>query len=223
MSEPETEVRNRHAVDVLLVLIVVLTVGLVGIAGYFLSENKTALTPSQAASAVAASLKTHGSTAISFHTGLVKDRPEESPRDLRYRMLERAGVVTVGANQVAGTPVDLTAEGKKLLTQIPGAKRTEEADGAVAYRVPLAEMELVQITNVATSRPGRATVEFTWRWRPTALGESFDASGTVVRAFNSQEQMELMDKYGVRFYRQPPETAVVALDKSPQGWRLASK
>jgi hypothetical protein len=222
MSEPEIEGKNRHAVDVLLVLMLVLTVGLIGIAGYFLSENRTALTPSQAASTVATSLKNHGSTAISFHIGLVKDRSDESAWDPRYRMLEKVGVITIGESQGSGAPVSLTVEGKKLLKQIPGVKRLEEADGTVAYTIPLAEMKLVQITNVATSRPGRATVEFTWRWAPNVLGERFDASGTDVRTFSSEERMELMDKYGARFYRQAPETAVVALEKSPQGWRLAN-
>jgi hypothetical protein len=222
MSEPETDVATRKLADILLVLMVVLTVVLVGVAGYFLSENKTALTPLQAASAVTSSLKTHGSTAISFHTGRVKERPDESPRDLRYQLLEKAGIITVGTATDSGTSVNLTPAGTRRLKKIAGVKRTEEADGSVAFTVPLAEMRLEQVLDVTTSRPGRATVEFTWRWVPSELGQNFDASGACVRAFSSEERMVLMDKYGVRFYRQPPETAVVALTKSSQGWQLAS-
>jgi hypothetical protein len=117
--------------------LIVLTVVFVGIAGYFLSQNRTALTASQAASAVAECLKTQGSTAISFHTGLVKNRPGES-------------------------------------------------------RVP------------------------------NVLGERFDALSADVREFSADEQMQLMDEYGVRFYRQAPQRAVVALGKSARGWRLAN-
>jgi hypothetical protein len=83
-------------------------------------------------------------------------------------------------------------------------------------------MRLVRVSDVKTSRSGRANVEFTWQWAPTELGQSFDASGACLRAFNSEERMVLMDKYGVRFYRRPPETAVVALTKSAQGWQMVA-
>lgn len=222
MSEPETESETSKLADVLLLLIVVFTVLLVGVAGYFLSENKTALTPLQAASAVTSSLKSHGSTAISFHIGTVKERSDESPRDLRYQLLAKAGIISVGIPADSGTPVNLTSAGVKVLKRISGVKRNNEADGSIAYTVPLAEMRLEQVLNVTTSRLGRATVQFTWQWVPSELGQSFDASGPCVRAFSSEERMVLMDKYGVRFYRQPPETAVVALARSAEGWQLAA-
>lgn len=222
MSEPETELETRKLADVLLFLMVVSTVLLVGVAGFFLSENKTALTPLQAASAISSSLRTHGSTAVSFHVGTVKERSDESPRDLRYQLLEKAGIISVGIAADSGTRVNLTPTGIRMLRKIAGVKRTDEADGSVAYTVPLAEMRLEQVLNVTTSRVGRATVQFTWQWVPSELGESFDASGQCVRVFSSQDRMVLMDKYGVRFYRQPPETAVVALTKSAQGWQLAA-
>lgn len=222
MSEPETESETRKLADLLLSLMVVVTVLLVGVAGYFLSENKTALTPLQAASAVTSSLKSHGSTVISFHVGMIKERSDESPRDLRYQLLGKAGIISVGVAADAGTPVTLTPAGTRMLRKIAGVKRTDEADGSVAYTVPLAEMRLEQVLNVTTSRSGRATVQFTWQWLPTELGQSFDASGACVRTFSSEDRMVLMDKYGVRFYRQPPETAVVALTKSARGWQLAA-
>lgn len=81
---------------------------------------------------------------------------------------------------------------------------------------------MAQILHLEVAIPGRATVEFTWRWAPNVLGERFDAWGADVRSFSTDEQMQLMDEYGVRFYRQAPQRAVVALEKSPRGWRLAN-
>jgi hypothetical protein len=61
-----------------------------------LKESRQVLTPSEASTVVTNIPRARGSTRVSFHTGLIKERYEESPDDVRYRFLEKAGVINTG-------------------------------------------------------------------------------------------------------------------------------
>ena len=50
-------------------------------------------------------------------TGLVKDRYDENVKDPRYKVLAKAGLITIGKAKGEETPVDLTPKGEELLNQ----------------------------------------------------------------------------------------------------------
>jgi hypothetical protein len=138
MFEQEIELEKRQSAAVPLLLIMALILGFVGVVAYFLQQSRQVLTPSEAGPVVSDILRARGSTKVSFHTGLIKERYEESPDDVRYRFLEKAGVINTGKLKAEKAPVALTAKGEELVKQIPNVQQSREEDGTVAYVIPLA-------------------------------------------------------------------------------------
>ena len=224
MFEQELEMEKRQSSVVPLLLIVSLILAIVGIAGYYLMENRKVLTTPQAAEIVTSALRTQGPAALHFHTGMVKSSVDEKPRDPHYRLLEKAGLVTLGKNTGQYgtiTPVTLTAQGGALLAEIPGVTRARDKDGTDAYVVPLAERRLMEISRVTMNGPQRAVVEYVWRWEPNKLGNLFDASGSMVKSFNTWDRSTLIQKYGANFYHGDPTRVSLALVKDDNGWQIA--
>ena len=52
--------------------------------------------------------------------------------------------------------------------------------------------------------PDTAIVEYNWKYVPNALGDVFDASGSLVKGFNLWERQTLINKYAVAFYHGDP-------------------
>jgi hypothetical protein len=221
MFEQEIELEKRQSAAIPLLLMAGLIIALVGVAGYYLVQSRKVLTTSEAANAVQDILKAQASTTVSFHTGRIRESFDESPRDARYRLLEKTGVLKVGKANNAKTSISLTSKGLELLKQIPGTKQSDEAEGNVAYVVPLAIRKLVEISNVTMSGPEHAIVQYTWRWEPNALGENFDVA--TLSGFNTSDRVVLIDKYGARYYHSDPVKATVALVKTTRGWLLAAE
>jgi hypothetical protein len=223
MFEQEIELEKRQSAAIPLLLIVGLIVGLIGVAAYFVVQSRKVLAPSEAATVVAHVLQAQGPLTVSFHAGLIKERFDESPLDVRYRLLEKAGMIKVGRSNGKQAPVTLTAKGKDLVNQTPGVKHSKDADGNESYVIPLATRKLVEITSIAMSGPERATIQYSWRWEPNALGESFDASGPLLANFAGYDRVSLIDKYGVRFYHGAPTKVALTVAKGPQRWQLATE
>ena len=223
MFEQEIELEKRQSAAIPLLLIVGLIVGLIGVAAYFFVESRKVLTPSEAANVVAAILRAQGPTTVGFHTGLIKERFDESPLDVRYRLLEKAGIIKVGRTKGTKAPVTLTAKGNELVKQIPGVKQSKDADGNESYVIPLATRKVVEISGITMSGPERATIQYSWRWDPNALGESFDASGPLLATFAAYDRVSLIDKYGARFYHGAATKVAVTVVKGPQRWLLAGE
>lgn len=221
MFEQEVELEKHQSAAVPLLLIVTLILVVLGFAGYYVLEGRKVLTTPEAAAVVIESLAAQGPTTVSFHTGLIKPYTGESPRDARYRLLERAGVVKVGDAKGPKVPIELTPQGSDLLKQISGVKQSKELDGNDAYVVPLATRRLADIASVTMNGIGRATVEYTWKWEPNALGERFDTAGADMKSFSTWDRQALIDKHGARFYHEAPTKVVIALVKSGQGWQVA--
>jgi hypothetical protein len=221
MFEQEIELEKRESGVLPLLLMVALIVALVGVAVYFLRESRKVLANSDATTAVTAILTSQAPPTVSFHTGLVKEGYSESPLDVRYRLLEKAGVLTVTKQKGGKDQVKFTDKGSELVKQIPGVKESKDPDGTEAYEVPLAARKLVEVSKITMNGPERATVQFAWQWDPNALGQSFDASGPFVAKFNTFDRVSLIDKYGARFYHEPPTKVTVALVKSDKGWQPA--
>ena len=223
MFEQEIELEKKQSGTLPLLLMVSLIVALVGVAVYFLAESRKVLAPSEAATVVTNILDAQSPPTVSFHTGLVKEGYVESPRDVRYKALEKAGLLKVGKTKSDKAPVTLTAKGNELLKQIPGVKQSKDPDGTEAYVVPLAARKLVEISKITMNGPERAKVQFVWRWEPNALGESFDAAGSMLSGFKTPDRVQLIDKYGARFYHDAPTKVVIALVKAQQGWQAATE
>ena len=223
MFEQEIELEKKQSGTLPLLLMTALIVALVGVTGYFLLESRKVLAPAEAATVVTNILNAQSPPTVSFHTGLVKEGYVENPRDVRYRALEKAGLLKVGKTKGFKDPVTLTAKGSELLKQIPGVKQSKDPDGTDAYAVPLATRKLVEISKITMNGPERATVQFEWRWEPNALGESFDAAGPMLAGFKTLDRVQLIDKYGARFYHDAPTKVTIALVKDAQGWQAATE
>jgi hypothetical protein len=223
MFEQEIEMEKRQSSAAPLLLMVALIIGLVGVAVYFLAESRRVLPTPEAASVVTNILAAQEPTTVRFHTGTIKEGYAEDPHDAHYLLLQKAGVITVGKAKGYRVQVALTAAGNALLKGIAGVKQSKADDGTEAYVVPLAARKLVEISSVTMSGPERATVKYTWRWEPNALGEKFDISGVNFSSFNGWDRAALIDKYGARHYHQAPTKAAIGLAKTPQGWGVATE
>lgn len=227
MFEQELELEKRENTIVPLLLIVALILVVVGVAGYYLVQNRKVLSMQEATQVAASVLKEQGPATLRFHTGLVKSSVDDDPTAVHYRLLEKAGLVKVGKGQ--GTygstyPVALTPAGEELLKHIEGVTTATEKDGTKVYVVPVAERRLVSVSNIKMITPIRASVTLTWNWKTNPLGELLDASGSMVKSFNTWDRATLIQKYGADFYHAAPTEITLALVKADSGiWQIATE
>ncbi|MBS1850143.1 MAG: hypothetical protein JST79_04480 [Acidobacteria bacterium] len=215
---------RRQSSVVPLLLIVGLIFGTVGVAGYYLMQNRKVVTSQEVSTLAARALEAQGPVVLNFHTGMVKASATEKPGDPQYRLLEKIGLVTLGkptgpAKNI--TPVTLTAKGKEFLGQIAGVQQTTESDGTVGYATPLASRQLVSVSNIRLLSIGHAVADITWKWQTTALGEFFEASGPTVKGFSTWDRSLLIDKYGANFYHSDPTRATLAFVRNGHDWQIA--
>lgn len=224
MFEQEIEMEKRESSVVPLLLIIAMIVIFVGVAGYYIWQNKQVLSTADAGNVIAASLKAQGPASVQFHTGLVKASINEKPQDPHYKLLEKAGIVKLGKANAAGRifPIFLTPQGEKLLAEIPDVQKVKEKDGTYLYVLPLAHRKLMEISKVTMVNPERATVNYVWQWDPNKIGNLFDASGSLVKSFNTWERATLIEKYGANFYHGEPTKVTVNLMKNQnKTWQIA--
>lgn len=217
MFEQEVELEKRESSVVPLLLIVAMIVGIVGVAAYYVWQNKQVLSNADAGNAISAALRQQGPATVRFHVGMVKPSVADKPEDPHYRLLEKAGIVKLGKASERVFPVALTSDGQKLLSEITGVSKVKEKDGTDLYVVPLAERRLVEISKVTMNSPTRATVVYSWKWEPNKLGNLFDASGSLVKSFNTWDRSVLIDKYGADFYHGDPTKLQIVLSKPDNG------
>ena len=226
MFEQEIEMEKHQSAVVPLLLIAGLIVAIVGVAGYFLIQNHKVITTQEATDLAVAVLKAQGPATVHFRTGMVTASVNEKPHDPHYRLLEKAGLIRLGKDTGrwgTTTPVALTAKGQDLLRQIQGVTQVKEKDGTEAYVVPVAQRKLAAISNINKIGTGRATLEFTWKWEPNQLGELFDASGPMVKSFNTWDRATLIQKYGANLYHAGPTTVTLAVMRTEKGWQIATE
>jgi hypothetical protein len=224
MFEQEIEMERRESSVVPLLLIVAMIVVFVGVAGYYIWQNKQVLSTADAGNVITASLKAQGPAVVQFHTGVVKASINEKPQDPHYRLLEKAGIVKLGKAGRDGRtfPIAMTAQGEKLLAEIPDVQKAKEKDGTQLYVLPLAQRRLVEIKKVTMVNPERATVQYIWKWEPNKVGNLFEVSGSMVKSFNTWERSTLIDKYGANYYHGDPTNVTVTLVKNQnKTWQIA--
>jgi hypothetical protein len=226
MFEQEIEMEQKSSSVVPLLLILALVAVIVGTVGYWFMQSRKVLTQPEAATVVTSILKAQGPAMLRFHTGTVKASVNEKPRDPHYKLLERAGMVKLAPVKGKGEMynIALTPKGETELTAFPEFQKTKEKDGAFALAVPLARRKLVEVTKVTMNGPSMARVEYTWKWESTPVGDLFDASGSLVKAFNIWDTQTLIEKYGANFYHGEAKRAAVNLVKSDKGsWQVMSE
>jgi len=227
MFEQELELEKQENSVVPLLLIIALILTVVGVAGYYLIQNRKVLTQQEATQVAASVLKDQGPATLRFHTGLLKSSVDDNPQGPHYRLLEKAGLVQLGKTQgTYGTtvPVALTSAGQEMLKRIDGVAHTTEKDGTELYVVPVAERQLIYVSNIKMLSPTRATVAMTWKWRTNPMGDLLDASGPLVKGFSTWDRSMLIDKYGANFYHAAPTEVTLALMKTDKGtWQIATE
>jgi len=222
MFEQEMELEKHQSSALPLLLIVGIIVALVGIAGYFLIQSRKSLSPAEASQVATNILNAQEPPAVSFHVGMVPDGYEENAKDPRYRLLEKAGVITIGKSKNNKTPVSLTAKGEDLIKQIQGVKQKDD-EGKQALTIPLAERKLVAVLSVKMNGPERASITYTWKWAPNALGNEFDASAGKLAGFSTWDRVTLIDKQGARFYQETPPPVTVNVVDTKKGWQVTAE
>ena len=227
MFEQELEMEKQESSIVPLLLIVALILTVVGVAGYYIIQNRKVLTMQEATRVATSVLKDQGAVTLRFHTGLVKSSVNDNPQGPHYRLLEKAGLIVIGKAQgTYGTtyPVAVTTAGQEFLKRIDGVTTAKEADGTDVYQVPVAERQLIAVSNIKMLSPTRANITMSWNWKTTALGELLDAAGPAVKAFNTWDRSTLIDKYGANFFHAAPTEVTLALAKADNGtWGIATE
>jgi hypothetical protein len=90
MFEQEIEMEQRQSSVVPLLLIILMIIAFVGVAAYYVVQNRKVLPTTEASSLIEDSLKKDGPVTIQFRTGLVVGSVADRPHDPNYRLLEKA-------------------------------------------------------------------------------------------------------------------------------------
>jgi hypothetical protein len=222
MFEAEIEMEKRSSF-LPLILMMCLVVAIAGLATYVILQvrGKTPLSAQQASGIVAATLQGPGPAVIHFSTGLVKN--DQKLPDPNYRLLEKAGIVKLAKAPPGSVLVSLTPEGERLITGLPGFKKSKETDGSFSYQAPLAQRQLVGIAGVNMNGADNAIIEYNWKWVPNQLGDVFDAGGPLVKSFNLWERQTLINKYEADFYHGSPTKSTLALARNGRGWKISTQ
>lgn len=224
MFEQEIEMEQRQSSVVPLLLIILMIVAFVGVAAYYVVQNQKVLPATEASNLIANSLKEGGPVTIQFRTGMVIASVAERPHGPNYRLLEKAGLLNIGKDKGRATPVTLTAEGRTLMADLPGVGKSKDAkDGTDIYVVPVAERVLSGTLQITMTGMGRAKAEFTWAWAPNQVGAMLDASGALVKSFNTWDRGVLIDKFNVKFYHGDPTKATLYFARGDKGWQIAAE
>ena len=217
-AEIAMEGKSLNLFPIVFVALLVLVVG--GTIYYFVKGAKAVLTPQVATESVNAILKGQGPAEIRFSTGLITSNVNEKPMDPQYPLLTKAGILDTKKKSWNSITSAMTPAGQKLLDSIPGVEKTTNSDKTVTYQVPLAARKLVAIDDIEMIRPHLARVTYSWKWEPNRLGQEFDASGNLVKSFNTWDRGTLIKSYGVDFYSAAPTHVTIVLQETKDGsWK----
>jgi hypothetical protein len=177
-------------------LMVAMILAIVGASGYYLWQNKQVLAAAEAGNVISASLHAQGPATIRFHTRFVKASVNEEPEGPHYRLLDKAGLLKVGKGSGRTFPIALTMQGQKLLSKIDDVQKIKEKDNT-DLRGAARRGRLAQVSKVTMNSPERF----------------LDASGSLVKSFNTWDRATLIDKYGANFYHAEPTKMALCSSK----------
>ncbi len=220
LFEQEVEMEKRSSWGPLL-LVIALVGSILGGAGYYVLEMKKGLSQQEASAIINEQLATR-STRLAFHVGKVEGSVSEQPKDPQYKLLAKAGLITVKDLSWNSIYATVTDTGEKEFAAVPGFKKWKNPDNTWTYEIPLASKKLAKIDSITLNGPSFARVEYEWRWEPTKFGNMFDAEGDTVKSFGTWDRQKLIEKYGADFYHAAPKKEVIRLQKGDKGWKLAT-
>ena len=217
-AEVAMESKSSNFGALVMVFVLVLVVG--GTIFYFFKTSREVLTTPVATNSINEILKAQGGGKINFSVGTIISSVNEKPMDPHYKLLEKAGILTVKPRSWNSIYASMTPAGEKVLSGIKGVDKGKNSDGNTSYVVPLAERKIVQIDKITMIKPHLARVDYTWKWEPNRLGKEFDASSDLVHSFNTWDRGTLIKSYGVDFYSAAPTKASVVLVETKDGtWK----
>ena len=215
-AEIEMEKKSSSILPLLLVLGLLVVVG--GTIFYLIKGAREVLERPAATAAINNILKSQGAASIRFIAGgLISSNVNEKAMDPHYKLLAKAGVVNTKPKSWNSQYVYLTPAGEKYLAGINNVQKDTNPDKTVTYLVPLATRQLVSIDKITMIRPHLARVDYTWKWDPNRLGKEFDASGDLVKSFNTWDRGTLIKSYGVDFFGAAPTKVSVLLMEAKDG------
>lgn len=216
MFEEEMKLEDRSSSVGPILLIVAVCLTIVGTAVYVMLEAHKGMSQAEARQAVAAMLQQHGAATTHFRVGMLPASSSEKGTEANYQLLEHAQIISTEKRD-NGVQVTLTENGARFVNSIAGTTHTRQSDGTEEYVVPLGTRELVSVTAVNVLSPSSATIHYTWRWRPTAMGDIFDLDGNYAGAFDVWQRAELA-KAGADLFHSAP---VPDEYNATSGWQLA--
>jgi hypothetical protein len=217
-AEVEMESKSSNFGPLVMVLVLVLAVG--GTIFYFVKTSREVLTAPVATSSINQILQSEAGGKIHFSVGTIVSSMNEKPMDPHYKLLAKAGILTIKPKSWNSIFATMTPAGEKLLSEIKGVDKAKNSDGNTNYVVPLAERKIVAIDKITMIKPHLARVDYTWKWDANRLGKEFDASSDMVHTFNTWDRGTLIKDYGVDFYSGAPTKASAVLAETKDGvWK----
>ena len=217
-AEIEMEKKSSSFGPLVMILVLVLAVG--GTIFYFVKTSREVLSVPVATNSVNQILQSMGGGKIHFSVGTIVSSVNEKPMDPHYKLLAKAGILTIKPKSWNSIYATMTPAGEKLLGEIKGVDKGKNSDGNTNYVVPLAERKIVAIDKITMIKPHLARVDYTWKWEANRLGKEFDASSETVHSFNTWDRGTLIKDYGVDFYGAAPTKASVVLVEAKDGiWK----
>jgi hypothetical protein len=217
-AEVEMEKKSSSVGPMIMIIALLAVVG--GTIFYFFKTSREVLTVPVATTSVNEIIKAQEGGKINFSVGTIVSSVNDKPNDPHYKLLAKAGILTIKPKSWNSIYSTLTPAGEKVLSEINGVEKGKNPDGNVTYSVPLAVRTLVGIDSVTMIKPHLARVEYSWKWVPNRLGKEFDASSDLVHEFNTWDRGTLIKNYGVDFYSGGPTKASIVFAETKDGtWK----
>ncbi len=226
MFEEDLELEKKQSSIIPMALIAILLCAIGYGVYYVIHDSQRKLTVEEATPLAQAAVTAMKAPTLEFHTGTVVYGMKENPSDPHFKLLAKAGLVTV---KPVGDPrlkinVALTEKGKALIEGVPGMTKKADKD-TVDYLVPLATHKFNKVEGVTMQGTTHAIVGYSWTWEPNDLGKVLDSDSPLVKSMGSYERQTLIDKYGAKFYGSagPQKTRLAAEFTSGKGWALTQQ
>jgi hypothetical protein len=222
MFEAEEQIESRSYLLHLVIVVVVIVAVAGGLVYYYVKQQKP-LTSEQASAVITDLLNSRASSIVHFSVGNVTRGRQDDPTNPQYKLLESAGFIKTRPGAGGAVQVTVTPLGASTFSQFPEFAKKKNSDGTEGYTVPLAKREFATVTRITPTGPSTATVEYTWKWAPNAVGEVFDANGKLMQQFNTWQRQSLIQKFGADFYHGQPTGGKVKLIRADRKtWKIAT-
>src|ERR1039457_7549025 len=126
-AEIEMEKKSSSFGPLVMILVLVLAVG--GTIFYFVKTSREVLTAPVATNSINQILQSQGGGKIHFSVGTIVSSVNEKPMDPHYKLLAKAGILTIKPKSWNSIYATMTPSGEKLLDGIKGVDKGKNSDG----------------------------------------------------------------------------------------------